>query len=100
MRSSKISHWATWPSLLLCSTSLPVLADSAVDQVQLAAANTAFGFDLFGQIAQEQPDANVFIYPFSVSKVLRMLDNGAVGATRQSGTGFALRQPYPINHSL
>jgi hypothetical protein len=47
MRSFKISHWTTWLSLLICSTSLPVLADSAVDQVKLAVANAAFGFDLF-----------------------------------------------------
>jgi serpin B len=83
MRSFKISHWTTWLSLLICSTSLPVLADSAVDQVKLAVANAAFGFDLFQQIAHERPDANVFISPFSVSAVLQMLDNGAVGTTQQ-----------------
>ncbi|MGA9779746.1 MAG: serpin family protein [Verrucomicrobiia bacterium] len=62
---------------------MPVLADSAEDQAKLAAANTGFAFDLFQQIVPEQPGANVFISPFSVSTVLQMLDNGAVGATKQ-----------------
>ncbi len=72
-----------WLGILICSASLPALADSAEDQAKLAAANTGFAFDLFQQIAQEQPDANVFISPFSVSTVLQMLDNGAVGTTKQ-----------------
>ena len=110
MRSSKISHWTTWLSLLICSASLPVLADSAVDQVKLATANTAFGFDLFQQVAQEQPDANVFISPFSVSTVLQMLDNGAAGATKQELERVLHADGFPggalnaacesLNHSL
>jgi serine protease inhibitor len=83
MQRSKISLRKTWLGLLLCAASLPVLADSAGDQAELAAANTGFAFDLFRQVAHEQPDANVFISPFSVSTVLQMLDNGAVSATRQ-----------------
>ena len=48
----------------------------------LAAANTGFAFELFQQIVKEQPDANVFISPFSVSTVLQMVGNGAAGETR------------------
>ncbi len=59
-----------------------VLADSPGDQANLAAANTGFAFDLLKQIAAEQPDANVFISPFSVSSVLQMVANGAAGDTR------------------
>lgn len=83
MQRLKISLRMVWLSFLICAASLPALADPAGDQARLAAANTGFAFDLFQQIAHEQPDANVFISPFSVSTVLQMLDNGAVGATRQ-----------------
>ena len=83
MRRSKNNCKEAWLGLLICAASLPALADSAGDQARLAAANTGFAFDLFQQIAHEQPDANVFISPFSVSTVLQMIENGAVGATRQ-----------------
>jgi serpin B len=83
MHSFKISHKKTWLGVLICAVGLPALADSAVDSAKLAAANTGFAFDLFQQIVREQPGANIFISPFSVSTVLQMLDNGAVGATKQ-----------------
>ncbi|MGH7992849.1 MAG: serpin family protein, partial [Limisphaerales bacterium] len=83
MRCSKINRWTAWLSLLICAAGLPVLADSGKDQARLAAANTGFAFDLFKQIVQNQPDANVFISSFSVSTVLQILDNGAVGTTKQ-----------------
>jgi len=72
----------TWAGLLICFTGLAVRADSPVDQAKLAAANTGFAFDLLKQIVKEQPDANVFISPFSVSSVLQMAGNGAVGETK------------------
>jgi len=83
MRHSQINSLKTCLGVLICAVSFPVRADSTQDQVKLAAANTGFAFDLFGQVAQEQPDANIFISPFSVSTVLQMIDNGAAGATRQ-----------------
>jgi serine protease inhibitor len=83
MQHSKISLRKTWLGVLICAASLPALADSAEDQAKLAAANSGFAFDLFQQIVQEQPDANIFISPFSVSTVLQMLANGAVGATKR-----------------
>ena len=83
MNCSKINSWITWLSLLIAAVCPPALADSGEDQAKLAAANTSFAFDLFQQIAHEQPDANIFISPFSISTVLQMIDNGAAGATRQ-----------------
>lgn len=83
MRHSKISRRKAWLGVLICAAGLPVLADATADQAKLAAANTDFAFDLFGQIVHEQPDANIFISPFSVSTVLQMIDNGAAGATKQ-----------------
>jgi len=71
-----------WAGLLIGFTSLAVRADSPADQAKLAAANTGFAFDLMKQIAKEQPDANVFISPFSVSSVLQMVGNGAAGETK------------------
>jgi serpin B len=61
---------------------LTVLAAAPADQEKLASANTAFAFDLLKQITREQPGTNVFISPFSVSTVLQMVANGAVGGTK------------------
>jgi serine protease inhibitor len=68
--------------VLLCFAGLTVLAASPADQEKLASANTGFAFDLLKQITREQPGTNVFISPFSVSTVLQMVGNGAVGETR------------------
>ncbi|MGO8836774.1 MAG: serpin family protein [Limisphaerales bacterium] len=58
------------------------LAEAPVDGQKLAAANTGFAFDLLKQIAGEQPNANIFISPLSVSTVLQMVANGAAGDTQ------------------
>jgi serpin B len=77
-------YWETIGTrLLICAAALASLAAPASDQSKLAAANTGFAFDLFQQIAQEQPGKNIFISPFSVSTVLQMIDHGAVGATKE-----------------
>jgi len=68
--------------VLLCFAGLTVLAAAPADQEKLAAANTGFAFDLLKQIAGEQPGTNIFISPFSVSTVLQMVGNGAVGETK------------------
>jgi len=68
--------------VLLFSAGLTVLAAAPADQEKLAAANTAFAFDLLKQITREQPGTNVFISPFSVSTVLQMVVNGAAGDTK------------------
>ncbi len=83
MRHFKLNFRKAWLGVLLCAAGLPVLAEPAADQARLAAANTDFAFDLFQQIAHEQPGANIFISPFSVSTVLQMIDNGAAGTTKQ-----------------
>jgi serine protease inhibitor len=44
-------------------------------------ANTAFGLTLFRSVAEETPDANIFISPLSVSMALGMTVNGAAGDT-------------------
>jgi serpin B len=67
---------------MLCFAAWAALADSPADPEKLAAANTGFAFDLLKQIAGEQPNANVFISPFSVSSVLQMVANGAAGDTK------------------
>jgi len=67
---------------LLCFIGLTALATGPADQAALTSANTAFAFDLLKQIVAEQPNANVFISPFSVSTVLQMVAEGAAGETR------------------
>jgi len=62
--------------------SLQLTLASEADQQKLVAANNAFTFDLTAQIAKGQPDANVFISPFSVSSALQMVANGAAGQTK------------------
>ena len=81
-RFRQFNRHKMWAGLLIGFTSLAVRADSPADQAKLAAANTGFAFDLLKQIAKEQPDANVFISPFSVSSVLQMVGNGAAGETK------------------
>jgi serpin B len=81
-RFPQLHHQKVWPALLVCFAGLAVRADPTADPAKLAVANTGFAFDLLQQIVKEQPDANVFISPFSVSTVLQMVGNGAAGETR------------------
>ncbi len=81
-RFLQLSRHKVWAGLLICFTSVAVRADSPADPATLASANTGFAFNLLKQIVKEQPDANVFISPFSVSTVLQMVGNGAAGETR------------------
>jgi serpin B len=68
-------------AILTLLASLQKVDASAGDQQKLVSANTGFAFDLMGQVMQTQPDANVFISPFSVSSALQMVGNGAAGRT-------------------
>lgn len=83
MRQFKLHFHKARLGILICAASLPVLADAAADQANLAAANTQFAFNLFQQLVHKQPDANIFISPLSVSTLLEMIDNGAAGVTKQ-----------------
>jgi serpin B len=53
------------------------------DQQQLASANCGFGFRLLKELSREQPHANLFISPYSISSVLQMLSAGARGKTQE-----------------
>lgn len=68
-------------ALLTLLASLQRVAASEANQQKLVSANTGFAFDLMGQVTQTQPDANVFISPFSVSSALQVVGNGATGQT-------------------
>ena len=81
-RFPQFSRHKACAGLLICFSHFAVLADSSADPAKLAAANSGFAFDLLQQIARGQPDANVFISPFSVSTVLQMVGNGAAGGTK------------------
>ena len=59
-----------------------LLASPATDQEQLVAANTAFAFNLLNRLVQAQPAANVFISPFSVSRALQAVSDGAQDETQ------------------
>ncbi len=63
-------------------------------------ANTQFGFNLFDDIRETEPNKNIFISPFSVSVALAMTLNGASGETEQTMTNTLHLQgldPEPIN---
>jgi serpin B len=60
-----------------------MMVASEMDQQKLVSDNTDFAFALMGKVAQRQQDANVFISPFSVSSALQMVENGAVGQTKE-----------------
>ena len=81
-RFPQFNRHKVWAGLLIGFASLAARADSPADQAGLAVADTGFAFDLLKQIVKEQPDANVFISPFSASSVLQMVGNGAAGETR------------------
>lgn len=49
---------------------------------QLIEASNRFGFKLFGRIANQEIDKNIFISPLSVSLALSMTYNGANGETK------------------
>lgn len=51
---------------------------------KLAAANNAFGFDLFQQLQRQPASRNIFFSPLSVTLALAMTYNGAAGETKQA----------------
>lgn len=67
-------------------------ANASADQDSLATANSDFAFDLLKQIEGGQPDANIFISPYSVSTVLQMVSEGAAGGTQDE-----LKQTLHLN---
>jgi serpin B len=69
-------------SLFLTLASLQSAVAGPFEDDKLVSANVGFAFDLMRQVVQAQPDANVFISPFSVSSVLQMTGNGAAGETK------------------
>jgi len=58
-------------------------------------ANTDFAFDLYHQLAKENPGKNLFFSPYSVSSALAMTAEGARGDTAKQ-MGKVLRYPKPI----
>jgi serine protease inhibitor len=48
----------------------------------LAASDNAFAVKLFKQLADDQPDSNISISPYSIATVLQMVENGAAGTTK------------------
>ena len=50
----------------------------------VASANTRFGFKLLHDLREREPGANIFISPLSISIVLTMTYNGAVGETERA----------------
>ncbi len=64
-------------------------------------ANTAFAFDIFKELNEE--NGNMFICPLSISTALTMTYNGAVGTTRQAMAntlGFGTTEPSVVNTSF
>lgn len=59
---------------------LNVLAESEPNR--LAAANNSFAFKLLKELSKEQPDASVFVSPYSAATALQMALNGAAGQTK------------------
>lgn len=68
------------PALLLCLCASVASAGAA--PFDAAAANNAFGLDLYRQLAARQPDANLAFSPFSISEALALVTAGAAGSTR------------------
>jgi serpin B len=69
-----------------------IQATSEAEQQQLAFANMRLAFNLLNELVKEQPGANIFMSPFSVSAALQLVCSGARGQTKREmeevlGTG-------------
>ena len=72
------------------------------DFSSVASANTAFGFNLLTILKAENPTANMFISPLSISIALTMTYNGAVGETAHAMAEVLEIEGldrYTVNHS-
>jgi serpin B len=84
--------------LLLLVLSAPMIAGAAAQQEdipELVAGNTAFAFDLYGELRQTT-DGNLLFSPYSISEALAMTYAGAEGetATQMADVlGFILPEP-------
>ena len=90
-------------AVLTLAAGLRMPAVSGADLQKLMAANNTFAFDLMGQVARGQRDANVFLSPFSVSSALQMVENGAAGQTKmemQQVLHTANQLPAALNQSF
>jgi serpin B len=68
---------------------------ASADERMATAANNDFGFDLYRQLAKQNPDGNLFLSPFSVTSTLAMSLEGARGETAEE-MGTMLRLPEEI----
>lgn len=82
--------------ILLCLVVSTAFA-GATDLSKLAEANNGLAFDLLKQIEKEQPNKNIFISPYSVSAVLQILGNGAVGKTKTEIQHVLKTEDFPTN---
>jgi serpin B len=57
------------------------LHPGSLTAAEVAADNTAFGWDLYGRVCRQRPTGNVALSPASAAQALGMVDAGAVGAT-------------------
>jgi serine protease inhibitor len=67
---------------IFVSLAASIVFAGAADFSKFTEANNGFAFDLLRQIAKDDPGQNIFISPYSVSSVLQVLGNGAVGKTK------------------
>jgi serpin B len=58
------------------------LQQGSLHASDVAAADTAFGLDLFARLCGPSPDSNLTLSPASAAQALGMLDAGAAGPTR------------------
>src|SRR6266704_2493276 len=80
---SKIGRARTVFLAVIASLGFSHMRAAEQDAVKLASANAAFGFNLMKQVVQEQPEANVFVSPYSISAALQMLWQGSGGETKK-----------------
>lgn len=98
-RSAVVATWIATLTLAVGCASEPDEATSAsrrpIVEQEIAPARTAngeFAIDLYRVLANERDDENIFVSPFSISSILAIASEGAVGETAAE-MGKALRFP-------
>jgi serine protease inhibitor len=88
----KLSHVLVFSGMVVLTASLPAAQTDKESVNHAATANNDFAFDLYKQLAHEKSCKSLFFSPYSISKALVIVTEGARGQTADE-MGKVLRFP-------